>query len=178
MQNIIVLKPYRFVPPYTSVFWMYAFRSYLPVNLRRNWGVAPVEYRGVEHLKDSIAAGHGIILAPNHCRPNDPVTMGMLGAHVDKPFLTMASWHLFMGSRFTRWLYRRIGAFSLYREGVDREATQCQRQSCNVGESSGLVKSGEGETDNGSAGKSGDRPSDIRLGFDRVGTIPNLRPSN
>jgi len=34
----------------------------------------------------------------------------------------MASWHLFMESRFTRWLYRRIGAFSVYREGVDREA--------------------------------------------------------
>jgi 1-acyl-sn-glycerol-3-phosphate acyltransferase len=122
MQNIIVLKPYRFVPPYTSSFWMYVFRSYLPVSLRRNWGLQQNDYRGVEHLRESIAAGHGIILAPNHCRPFDPATLAMLGAHVDKPFLTMASWHLFMEGRFKRWLYRRVGAFSVYREGVDREA--------------------------------------------------------
>ena len=34
----------------------------------------------------------------------------------------MASWHLFMGSRFQAWLLRRIGAFSVYREGLDRTA--------------------------------------------------------
>jgi hypothetical protein len=34
----------------------------------------------------------------------------------------MASWHLFMQGRFQAWLIRRLGAFSVYREGLDREA--------------------------------------------------------
>ena len=122
MQNIIVLKPYRFVPPYLSPFWIRSLGFYLPLNLRREWGLHTLEYRGTEHLKASLAAGHSIILAPNHCRPFDPLTVGMLGGHMRQPFFTMASWHLFMEGRFKRWLIRRIGGFSIYREGVDREA--------------------------------------------------------
>jgi 1-acyl-sn-glycerol-3-phosphate acyltransferase len=34
----------------------------------------------------------------------------------------MASWHLFMQGRLQRWLMRVAGAFSVYREGMDREA--------------------------------------------------------
>jgi hypothetical protein len=37
------------------------------------------------------------------------------------PFL-MASWHLFMQSRFQTFLLRSIGVFSIYREGMDRAA--------------------------------------------------------
>jgi 1-acyl-sn-glycerol-3-phosphate acyltransferase len=122
MQNIIVLKPYRFVPPHPSSFWIRALDFYLPLNLKWEWGLHAAEYRGTEYLKESLAAGHGIILAPNHCRPFDPLTVGMLGSHMRQPVFTMASWHLFMEGRFKRWLIRRIGAFSIYREGVDREA--------------------------------------------------------
>src|SRR5207245_4022128 len=80
------------------------------------------EYRGVEHLRRSLAAGHGILVAPNHCRPFDPMAMGLLGIQINRPVHAMGSWHLFMGSRFQRWLIRRLGAFSVYREGTDREA--------------------------------------------------------
>jgi 1-acyl-sn-glycerol-3-phosphate acyltransferase len=34
----------------------------------------------------------------------------------------MASWHLFMKDRMTTFLLRRAGAFSIYREGIDRTA--------------------------------------------------------
>jgi 1-acyl-sn-glycerol-3-phosphate acyltransferase len=122
MQNIIIDKPYRFVPPYMGLFWMKVFRHYLPHYLNRTWGIARAEYRGVEHLEQSLAAGHGILLAPNHPRPCDPMVMGLLGAQVNRPFLTMASWHLFMEGRLRAWLIRHLGAFSVYREGMDREA--------------------------------------------------------
>jgi 1-acyl-sn-glycerol-3-phosphate acyltransferase len=36
----------------------------------------------------------------------------------------MASWHLFMGRRSQAWLLRRLGAFSVYREGLDRTAVK------------------------------------------------------
>ncbi len=37
----------------------------------------------------------------------------------------MASWHLFMQSRLQSFLLPRIGAFIVYREGLDREALKC-----------------------------------------------------
>src|SRR5262249_38290435 len=122
MQNIIIDKPYRFVPPYPGQFWVRVFRYYLPHYLWSKWGLRSAEFRGIEHLQSSLAAGHGIVLAPNHCRPFDPMALGLLGIRINQPFYAMASWHLFMGSRFQRWLCRRLGAFSVYREGTDREA--------------------------------------------------------
>jgi hypothetical protein len=37
----------------------------------------------------------------------------------------MASWHLFMQSRVQSFLLPRIGGFSVYREGMDRESLKC-----------------------------------------------------
>jgi hypothetical protein len=37
----------------------------------------------------------------------------------------MASWHLFKASRIQAWLLPRVGVFSVYREGLDREALAC-----------------------------------------------------
>ncbi len=122
MQNIIVEKPYRFVPPYPGEFWTRFLRYYLPRYLRKTWGIAAAEIRGIELLQESIRRGHGIVLAPNHCRPGDPLVMGLLNVQSGRPIHTMASWHLFAEGRFKSWLLRRIGAFSVFREGLDREA--------------------------------------------------------
>jgi 1-acyl-sn-glycerol-3-phosphate acyltransferase len=122
MQNIVIDKPYRFVPPHRGRFWHALFGLYLRRYLDRNHGIESVECRGTEHLQRSLAAGHGILLTANHCRPCDPMTLGRLSLSVRQPFFVMASWHLFMQSRFQTWLLPRIGAFSVYREGLDREA--------------------------------------------------------
>jgi 1-acyl-sn-glycerol-3-phosphate acyltransferase len=122
MQNIIVEKPYRFVPPYPGEFWTRFFRYYLPRYLRRTWAIASAEIRGIDLLQESIGKNHSIVLAPNHCRPGDPLVMGLLNVQSGRPIHTMASWHLFAEGRFKTWLLRRIGGFSVFREGLDREA--------------------------------------------------------
>ena len=122
MQNIVIDQPYRFVPPHRGRFWYVLFGLWLPRYLNRNYGIESVECRGTEHLQRSLDAGHGILLTSNHCRPSDPMTLGMLSLKVRQPFFTMASWHLFRQSRFQTWVLPRIGGFSVYREGPDREA--------------------------------------------------------
>jgi 1-acyl-sn-glycerol-3-phosphate acyltransferase len=122
MQNIVIDKPYRFVPPYPGRFWAGLIRFWLPTYLRRVWGIEASEVRGAEHLKQSLQAGHGVLLTPTHSRPCDPMVMGLLSIRAGRPFFCMASWHLFMQGRFQPWLMRRLGAFSVYREGLDREA--------------------------------------------------------
>jgi len=87
-----------------------------------------VECHGVGKLVASVSAGHGIMLAPNHCRPGDPFVIAALGHAVGRHVHIMASWHLFMQGRIQRILLPRAGVFSVYREGLDREALKCAIQ--------------------------------------------------
>lgn len=127
MQNIVIAKPYKFVPPHTGNFWPMLLRPFLPRYLK-SFGIEQVECRGVERLAASINAGHGIMLAPNHCRPCDPFVVASLGHRVGRYVHIMASWHLFMQNRAQTFLLPRAGVFSIYREGLDREALKCAIQ--------------------------------------------------
>lgn len=122
MQNVVVAKPYRFFPPFRGTFVPSLLLRCVPFYLRRYQGVASVVCRGVERLRASIAAGHAIVLAPNHCRPCDPMVIAVLAGEVGRYLYIMASWHLFMQSRLQRWLLQRAGVFSVHREGTDRAA--------------------------------------------------------
>ncbi len=125
MQNIVIAKPYRFVPPRYSAFWMRIVRWYLPTYLRNSFGITSWECVGAERLRASLAAGSGVLLASNHCRPCDPMVLALLSGEVSRSFHVMASWHLFMQSRVEAFLLPRVGGFSVYREGLDRESLKC-----------------------------------------------------
>jgi 1-acyl-sn-glycerol-3-phosphate acyltransferase len=122
MQNVVIDKPYVPVLPHRGRLWPWLLSFYLPRLLRRKYGVTRVEIVNGERLKQSIGAGHGILLAPNHCRDEDPMVMGMLAKAVGSPFFVMASWHVFMNEWRQAFLMQRAGAFSIYREGIDRGA--------------------------------------------------------
>ena len=122
MQDIVIIKPYKFVPPIQNRLWHPFLCWWVPRTVRKTWGVEWPTIRGLEHLQASIAAGDGVLLAPNHCRPCDPLVVGIVHAQVRHGVYLMASWHLFMQGRVQRFLLRRAGAFSVYREGIDRES--------------------------------------------------------
>jgi 1-acyl-sn-glycerol-3-phosphate acyltransferase len=122
VQNVVIAKPYRFVAPQRGHFWWHVFRPILPGYLRRSAGIVQVENRHVERLRASMAAGHGVVLAPNHSRPPDAQVLGPLSYELGRPFYIVASWHLFMQNRLQTFLLPRLVVFSIYREGTDREA--------------------------------------------------------
>ena len=128
MQNIIIDKPYRFVPPKAGSLWPRLMRFVLPTYLNKSHGIESYELLGVDRLTASVDAGHGIMLTPNHCRPCDPMVISLLSERIGRPLNTVASWHLFMQNRLLTWLLPRMGAFSIYREGMDREALKCAIQ--------------------------------------------------
>jgi 1-acyl-sn-glycerol-3-phosphate acyltransferase len=124
MQNIVIAKPYSFVPPVRQTFWPAVLRPLLRPYLAKAWRVTTLDLLGIESLHAALRERASLVLVPNHCRPCDPVVIGVLGAEAGTPIYMMASWHLFMGSRFQAWLLRRIGVFSVYREGLDRTAVK------------------------------------------------------
>ena len=125
MQSVVIDKPYTFIPPQHSRFWHWVLRRILPNYLRKRDGIAAVECIGAEKLRASLDAGHGIMIVGNHCRPCDPMILDFLAAEVRRPFHVIASWHVFMTSKFQRFILPRVGGFSVYREGMDRESLKC-----------------------------------------------------
>lgn len=129
MQPIVIDKPYTFVAPRLSRFWLWVARRLGAGQLRKDYGITAVECVGAGRLRASLAAGHGVLLVGNHCRPCDPLVMDTLAREVGRPFHTIASWHVFMeGGWWKRFMLPRIGAFSVYREGLDRESLKCSAQ--------------------------------------------------
>jgi 1-acyl-sn-glycerol-3-phosphate acyltransferase len=122
MQNIVIEQPYEFVPPVYSRFWPAVLRYYIPHWIRKTYGVHSIETRHGERVRASLDAGNSVLLAPNHCRLSDPLTLVDLSKIARFDLNVMASWHLFMQSKLERFMLRRVGAFSVYREGVDRQA--------------------------------------------------------
>lgn len=125
MQAVVIDKPYTFIPPRHSRFWHWVLRRILPNYLRKRDGIAAVECIGAEKLRASLDAGHGIMIVGNHSRPCDPMILDFLAAEVRRPFHVIASWHVFMTSKFQRFILPRVGGFSVYREGMDRESLKC-----------------------------------------------------
>jgi len=124
MQEIFVEKPYRFIPPHRGNGWpdfIQYFGLYLG-HLRRKEGIIDFEIRHAERLAESLAARDAILLTPNHPRVGDPLVLGRLAHQVRTHVYAMASWHLFNQGLFTSFAVHKMGGFSIYREGMDRQA--------------------------------------------------------
>jgi 1-acyl-sn-glycerol-3-phosphate acyltransferase len=128
MNGVVSDKPYVPVPPYHGTLWPRALNWYFPRYLRRHYGTAKVDVVGCEKLRASISAGDGVLVTPNHCRDEDPFILSWLARECGRPFFVVASAHLFMGSKLQAFLLRRAGAFSIYREGMDKQAVQTSIQ--------------------------------------------------
>jgi 1-acyl-sn-glycerol-3-phosphate acyltransferase len=124
MQDIIVPKPYKFIPPHTGNWIPSLIQSLRLVDryLAKYEGVTSYEIRGIDHLKESLRQNRGVLLAPNHCRYADPLAMAWVAREIDTHVFAMASWHLFNQSRFNAWAIPIMGGFSVYREGLDRQS--------------------------------------------------------
>ena len=124
MNGVVSDKPYVPVPPYHGTLWPRAINWYIPRYLRRRYGTNNVRIINVEKLRASVKAGHGVLVTPNHSRDEDPFIISSLARELGHPFFVVASAHLFMGSKVQAFVLRRAGAFSIYREGMDKQAVQ------------------------------------------------------
>jgi 1-acyl-sn-glycerol-3-phosphate acyltransferase len=113
---------YQFVPPARNEFLARGISMLVPGRLRRVYHVPRWRIVGLDRLNDSLQQGVGILLTPNHVREADSSVVGLLSLESRRPFYLAASWHLFKKSRWLTWRLRHAGAFSVFREGVDRDA--------------------------------------------------------
>lgn len=122
MQNIVIDKPYEFIPPCHAEIWTWLVKKYVRRYMRKVFAVHTVECRKTERLAASVEAGHGILIAPNHCRMCDPFVLGEVAKKLKISYYAMVSWHAFNQDWFSAWMIRKLGGFSVYREGMDRRS--------------------------------------------------------
>lgn len=122
MQNVVLEEPYEFVPPIESDFWCWLLRFRFKSFMRKTYRVESSEVRGVERFRAELDAGKSVMVLPNHSRLSDPMALGFLSGELQCNFFAMASWHLFKQDAYSRFMIRRMGGFSIYREGNDRQA--------------------------------------------------------
>ena len=123
MSRIVIDQPYEFVPPHKGGMLPRMLGNLLlPRTLDRSFGVTSARVEGQEKIREAQKAGHGILITPNHPHPADPLTLFHLSQATGSLFYVMASWHLFMEGALQRFLIRTMGAFSIYREGIDRSS--------------------------------------------------------
>ncbi len=122
MQKVVSDRPYVFVPPQARRWWPRLLQTLLPWRLSQAYGLESVTCAGIEKLTDSLRAGRGVLITPNHCRPCDPEVIHEMLRRVRVVPYMMASWHLFLQSPVQSFLLRTTGTFSVYREGTDRAA--------------------------------------------------------
>lgn len=124
--TVVFDRPYKFVPPHRGNGWPWLIQTFKLYEgyLRKKEGVHSYECRGLQNFKESLDRGDGILLAPNHCRLSDPLVLGWPAKEVGTYLYAMASWHLFNGKWFDRFAVNKMGAFSVYREGPDRQSLE------------------------------------------------------
>ena len=122
--SVVFDRPYEFIPRHRGNWWP-SFIKYARLAdfyLAKKEGVVSIETRHAERLSASAKQGHGVIVAPNHCRYADPLVMAGPVRAAKLNFYAMASWHLFNKGKFDSFAMRKCGAFSLHREGTDRKS--------------------------------------------------------
>lgn len=115
-------KPYQFVAPFRSTFWCRMARRFVPWRMRKRMQILRWQFEGLEHLQQSYDADAGIMLVSNHCGLADAVVLGLLGLSMKRYFYYLVSYHLFKQNRLMGWLIKRMGGYSIWREGADRES--------------------------------------------------------
>ena len=130
MQKVVIEKPYQFIPAHRGNWWPSFIQRFRLIDrfLKKGQGLTTYECRGADKLRASLDAGHGIMITPNHARPNDPIVLGFLAREVRTHVFAMASWHLYHQDWFTAFAIKKMGGFSVYREGMDRKAIDTATQ--------------------------------------------------
>ncbi len=116
-------SPPRWWPPKLSPTWVKLSRRWRHRQLRDKQQIAEIISEGLEHVTDAVAAGHGVLIAPNHSAHYDSAALYAAVDKVDLPLYFMTAWQVFgMSSTLERWVMQRWGCFSIDRESTDKTA--------------------------------------------------------
>ena len=88
--------------------------------VRKLYGVARIDVRGEEHVRAALAGDAAVMFVVNHPAHGDPFMIFEAMGRLKVPCGYMAAWQVLTGWLGIKgWVFRRLGAFSVDREGTD-----------------------------------------------------------
>lgn len=123
------MNPYRTGPPpkwwapKLSPWFVRLTRGYRRRMCLKKQRLLEVNVEGIEHVRQSLKDGCGVLITPNHPAHADPFSLYEAMDKVPAGAYFMATWHVF-DSRgvLGQWALQHIGVFSVDREGADLQA--------------------------------------------------------
>lgn len=112
-------EPYQFIPPEESTWALDLIRHITPIYFPVVLNIKGWRFPGLEHLLESYRKNAGILLCSNHQSGQDPFVLGKLAEASKRWFHFLASHHLFKQSELMGELLRRMGGYSIFRDGPD-----------------------------------------------------------
>lgn len=115
--------PYTFRPPLRKA-WLRPLGLLINhrVHLRRKYRIRNIHQQGFDEVRRLCAAGHSVMLAPNHSDHSDPhVIMEIARRHRLRPYF-MGAREIFEVGPLSAWALQSMGVFSVDRDGPDLSA--------------------------------------------------------
>jgi len=112
-----------FWAPRASRFWDAALDPLRRHYLHHHYKIEEVKVENLAEAFSPVSPGDGVLLAPNHSHDSDPHVMMDVARQAGRRFYFMAAWQIFTAHHgIDGWVMQRMGAFSVDREGCDRQA--------------------------------------------------------
>jgi hypothetical protein len=122
-------KPPRWWSPKLSPAWIRFWRPFRTRRRVRQQRLVDVQVRGLEHVRDAVADGHGVLITPNHSSHADCFALYEASDQLGLPFYVMVAWQVFhQGGWLKQLILRHHGCFSVDREGTDLAALRKARE--------------------------------------------------
>ncbi len=116
-------KPPQWWSPRLSPGWIRFWRPWRKRMQLRKHRLLEIEVHGLEHVRQSIAQGQGVLITPNHSSHADCFAFYEASEQLGCPFYVMVAWQNFVRDGWLKSLaLRHHGAFSVDREGTDLRA--------------------------------------------------------
>jgi len=116
-------KPPRWWSPKLSPGWIRFWRPWRRRQQLKVQRLLRVEVAGLEHVRQVLAEGCGVLITPNHSSHADCFATYQASEQLGVPFYIMVAWQVFQrGSWLRRLALRHHGCFSVDREGADLQA--------------------------------------------------------
>ena len=116
-------RPPRWWSPKPSAFWVRFWRRGRRRMQIQKHRLVEIEVRGLEHVRQALDDGCGVLITPNHASHADPFAVYDVAERLRMPFYVMIAWQNFVRDGALRaWILRQHGGFSVDREGNDLSA--------------------------------------------------------
>jgi 1-acyl-sn-glycerol-3-phosphate acyltransferase len=113
----------RYWRPRLSPFWIRVIRPLRIRRQRRREGLHAVTVEDLEHVRQAVKLGHGILITPNHAGHVDAFILLAAADQLALPFYYLVAWQVLQLFSLTgRWILQRHGCFTVDRERHDLKA--------------------------------------------------------